>query len=69
MNLDETDDTTLYLVVVNEEEQYSLWPPTVDSHWAGRSRQKGLEGGMSGIHRRSMDGHAPVESAQENAGG
>jgi MbtH protein len=26
MNLDETEDTTLYLVVVNHEEQYSLWP-------------------------------------------
>ena len=26
MNLDEIDDTTLYWVVVNHEEQYSLWP-------------------------------------------
>jgi MbtH protein len=26
MNLDETADTTLYLVVVNHEEQYSIWP-------------------------------------------
>jgi MbtH protein len=25
-NSDATDDTTLYNVVVNEEEQYSIWP-------------------------------------------
>ncbi len=26
MNLDESEDTTHYWVVVNHEEQYSLWP-------------------------------------------
>jgi MbtH protein len=26
MNRDEQDDTTIYAVVVNDEEQYSIWP-------------------------------------------
>lgn len=26
MNLDDKEDTTLYEVVVNHEEQYSIWP-------------------------------------------
>ena len=26
MNLDEREDTTVYKVVVNQEEQYSIWP-------------------------------------------
>jgi MbtH protein len=26
MNGDETEDTTIYKVVVNDEEQYSIWP-------------------------------------------
>jgi MbtH protein len=28
MNQDETEDTTIYRVVVNQEEQYSIWPST-----------------------------------------
>ncbi len=42
MNRNETEDTTLYKVVVNHEEQYSLWP-------AGRENPLGWrEGGKSG---------------------
>jgi MbtH protein len=26
MSMDETEDTTIYKVVVNHEEQYSIWP-------------------------------------------
>ena len=26
MNRDETEDTTVYKVVINHEEQYSIWP-------------------------------------------
>jgi MbtH protein len=28
MNHDETEDTTIYRVVVNHEAQYSIWPAT-----------------------------------------
>lgn len=30
MKQDERDDTTIYCVVVNHEEQYSIWPSTKD---------------------------------------
>lgn len=26
MSLEQTEDSTIYLVVINEEEQYSIWP-------------------------------------------
>ena len=31
MNRDEQEDTTIYKVVVNHEEQYSLWPANRDT--------------------------------------
>lgn len=36
MNIDETEDKTIYRVVVNHEEQYSIWP-------ADRSNPPGWE--------------------------
>jgi MbtH protein len=42
MNRDEQEDTTIYQVVVNQEEQYSIWP-------ADRETPLGWRGtGMSG---------------------
>jgi MbtH protein len=26
MNRDEQEDTTIYIVIINDEEQYSIWP-------------------------------------------
>ena len=41
-NRDETEDTTIYNVVVNHEEQYSIWP-------VGRENALGWnDGGKSG---------------------
>ncbi len=31
MNTDDTEDKTIYKVVVNHEEQYSIWPAERDS--------------------------------------
>jgi MbtH protein len=31
MSLDDTDDTTIYKVVINHEEQYSIWPADADN--------------------------------------
>ena len=42
MNRNETEDTTLYKVVVNHEEQYSLWPAERENPLGWR------EGGKSG---------------------
>jgi MbtH protein len=44
MNIDDKEDTTLYKVVVNHEEQYSIWPSTRENPigWrdAGKSGPK-----------------------------
>ncbi len=44
MTMDDAEDTTVYRVVVNEEEQYSIWPEylAVPAGWreAGKSGAK-----------------------------
>jgi MbtH protein len=44
MNREEKEDTTIYKVVVNHEEQYSIWPVERENplgwHDAGKSGQK-----------------------------
>jgi MbtH protein len=37
MNRDEEEDTTIYEVVVNEEEQYSIWPTEREIPWGWRA--------------------------------
>jgi MbtH protein len=41
MNDDEKEDTTIYRVVVNHEEQYSIWPSTKDipAGWKDAGKQ------------------------------
>ena len=44
MNRDDTEDKTIYKVVVNHEEQYSIWPAgkTLPAGWreAGKTGEK-----------------------------
>lgn len=42
MHTDETEDTTIYKVVVNHEEQYSIWP--ADRENAPGWRDEGVTG-------------------------
>ena len=35
MSAEERQDDTIYKVVVNHEEQYSIWPADRESPWAG----------------------------------
>jgi MbtH protein len=42
---DDVEDTTVYVVVVNHEEQYSIWPdykaiPNGCARWDARARKK-----------------------------
>ena len=41
MNQDEHEDTTIYKVVVNHEEQYSIWPDDRDNAfgWSDAGKQ------------------------------
>ena len=56
------NDATIWKVVVNDEEQYSIWfadrepPPGWSEVWQG-----GAEGGVPGVHRGGLDGHASEE--------
>ena len=57
-----TEDNRAYQVVMNDEEQYSIWfadrePP---AGWRERG-QGGAEGGVPGVHRGGLDGHASAQ--------
>jgi len=41
MNRDEKEDTTIYKVVVNHEEQYSIWPADRENPLGWRDAGKG----------------------------
>jgi MbtH protein len=49
MSKDEREDTTVYKVVVNHEEQYSIWP-------ADRENPRGWrDGGKTGLKQECLD--------------
>ncbi len=54
--MEEQEDNTIYKVVLNHEEQYSIWPADRENAlgWkdAGKDR---LEVGVSGLRQRSLD--------------
>jgi len=60
---DDSEDTTIYKVVINDEEQYSIWPAHRDNPagWydVGHS---GLKDACLDVIAEKMDGHAAAES-------
>ena len=60
MNRDDAEDKTIYKVVVNHEEQYSIWPAgrPREPAWLEGCRRKRLQDGMLGLHQRSVDRYA-----------
>ena len=51
------EDNTVYRVVVNHEEQYSIWPGDRENSGLEGRGQGGTEGGLSGLYQRSLDGY------------
>ena len=54
-------DDTVFKVVVNHEEQYSIWPdykPVPEG--LARGRQERPEEGMPRLYRGGLDRHAPL---------
>jgi MbtH protein len=49
MQQNDTEDTTVYRVVINEEEQYSIWPDYREIPFGWR------EVGKSGLKRECLD--------------
>jgi len=58
MNRDDTEDNSIYKVVVNHEEQYSIWPADRENPLGLEGcRQERLQDRMFGLHQRSVDRH------------
>lgn len=60
------DDDAILEVVVNHEEQYSIWPADRFPGWLAQGRQAGIEGRVPGVDRRGLDGHATALAAPRN---
>ena len=61
------EDTTIYKVVVNHEEQYSIWPAEKENcPWLERWRQERFQDGMPGLYQGSVDRHEAAQPEKEN---
>ena len=70
MNRDEQEDTTTYKVVVNHEEQYSIWPADRENPLGWRDVGKsGTQGRVPGIYQRSVDRYASAQLAEKDGRG
>ena len=65
MSSDDGGADSLYFVVINDEEQYSIWPcdKPVPAGWR-QVGQPGTKAGSSRPHRGGVDRHATAESAR-----
>ena len=54
----DSEDKTIYKVVLNHEEQYSTGLPIERMRWVGRYEEKRHQGRMPVIYQRGLDGHA-----------
>ncbi|HLO01361.1 MAG TPA: MbtH family protein [Pyrinomonadaceae bacterium] len=64
MSSDEDEDQRVYKVVVNHEEQYSIWPADRGNPLGWNDVVKsGSKAECFGIHQRSLDGHAAAQPA------
>ncbi len=54
--MDEEEDNTIYKVVVNHEEQYSIWPAERDNPLGWKDAGKsGPRSGLPGLYQGSLD--------------
>jgi hypothetical protein len=60
MSWEDREDTTIYKVVVNNEEQYSMARRPRERAWLERRGQIRPEGRVPGLHQGSLDGYAPA---------
>jgi hypothetical protein len=66
---EEREDKTIYKVVLNHEEQYSILPgPQRECLGLERRGEERHKTGLSGIYQRSLDGYASAQFEKENAG-
>ncbi len=65
--MSDSEDTTKYAVVINAEEQYSIWPADREVP-AGveAGGHDGAQGRVHGAHQGSLDGYAPPLSLRRH---
>ncbi len=67
MSWEDREDNTIYKVVMNHEEQYSIWPAHRENALGWNDVGKsGPEAGVPGLHQGSLDRHASPLPAQED---
>lgn len=63
------DNDGIYLVLINEELQYSLWPAFADVPPGWKNRQGGIQqAGMPRLHRNPLDRYAPPQPRGSHGG-
>jgi MbtH-like protein len=61
------EDMTIYKVVLNHEEQYSIWPADHENPLGWRDVGKArFQTGLFGVYQTSVDGYAPIEHTEAN---
>ena len=50
MTWDEHEDLAIYKVVINHEEQFSIWPADRETHLAGATREERHQDAVSRAH-------------------
>ena len=67
MSWEDREDNTIYKVVVNHEEQYSIWPAHRENPLGWNDVGKsGPQAGVPGLHQGSLDRHAAALAPQED---
>ena len=69
MSQDPEDEKTIYKVVFNHEEQYSIWPADRENArgWIDAGKT-GTKAECLGYIKGSLDGYETAESSQEDGG-
>ena len=66
----QAEDKTIYKVVVNHEEQYSIWPADRKNvAWVDRRGNDRSQGRMPGPYRQGLDRHEAAQPEEADGGG
>ncbi len=68
MNTEEKEDSTIYKLVLNHEEQYSIWPADKDNPlgWRDAGKSGSKAECLDYIYQGGLDGYETAEFENEN---
>ena len=64
--MEEEEDNIIYKVVLNHEDQYSIWPADKENPLGWKDAGKVGTSGMLGLCERSLDRYATAEPAKKH---